>query len=56
MEEKNKNSCGERKNSYLCGVNRAIDYPGRIPRGQDYIDTTHQKLKPRKRLFLVYRK
>ena len=31
----------EQKSSYICNVNQEIDYPGRIPRGQDYIDTTH---------------
>ena len=31
----------KQKSSYLCSVNLRIGYPGRIPRGQDYIDTTH---------------
>ena len=31
----------KQKSSYLCKINLRIGYPGRIPRGQDYIDTTH---------------
>ncbi len=40
-KEKGEKFAKLRNYSYLCSVKCMFDYPGRIPRGQDYIDTTH---------------
>ena len=52
-QKNNKKLRGTKKVVYLCSVNRKIGYPGRIPRGQDYIDTT-QKNKSLARGFLLF--
>ena len=42
-----------RNTSYLCNVKCMFDYPGRIPRGQAYIDTTHFKRVASATLFIL---